>query len=138
MEQPFPEKLNVAMIQVRRRRLLQLAGQSGEGFGSWRVRKELEQGALLSSLIWSAATVEIIERRFGRAAVWALVGALLSGLGLTHAYAYTIADTIPALVPGRATAWAVGYCLMAALFAVVQLRSRSDEGGRRPRSPPSP
>jgi len=90
----------------------------------------LEQGALLTSLIWSAATVEIIERRFGRAAAWALVGALLSGLGLMHAYAYTVADTIPALVPGRAMTWAVGYCLMAALLAAVQILARPNEGGR--------
>ncbi len=89
----------------------------------------LEQGALLTSLIWSAATVEIIERRFRRAALWALAGAGLSGVGLVHAYAYTIADTIQALVPGQATAWTLGYLLMAGLlWAAPWLPQRSAAG----------
>jgi len=77
MEQPFPEKLNVAMIQVRRRRLLQLAGQSGEGFGSWRVRKELEQGALLDDrfgharVMWHGTEIvqgQAVQEMIGNAA----------------------------------------------------------------------
>ncbi|MBN2196344.1 MAG: NCS2 family permease [Polyangiaceae bacterium] len=80
----------------------------------------LEQGALLTSLLWAAMVVEIIERRFSYAATWALVGAMLSFFGLIHSYAYTVGDTVQALVPGRATAWSVGYLLTAALLVAVR------------------
>jgi AGZA family xanthine/uracil permease-like MFS transporter len=49
----------------------------------------LGQGALLVSMVWAAALVWIIERRFLQAAAWMLVASLLSCLGVIHAYQLT-------------------------------------------------
>jgi AGZA family xanthine/uracil permease-like MFS transporter len=49
----------------------------------------LGQGALLVSMIWAAALVWIIERRFLQASAWMLVGAVFSSFGVIHAYRLT-------------------------------------------------
>jgi adenine/guanine/hypoxanthine permease len=49
----------------------------------------LGQGALLSAMIWAAALVWIIERRFLKASVWMLAAAVLSCVGVIHAYTLT-------------------------------------------------
>ncbi|HWF12767.1 MAG TPA: hypothetical protein VG272_03455 [Candidatus Acidoferrales bacterium] len=49
----------------------------------------LGQGALLVSMIWAAALVWIIERRFLQSAAWMLVAAVLSCFGVIHAYQLT-------------------------------------------------
>ena len=77
----------------------------------------LEQGFLLTSMIWAALTVEVIERRFLRAAAWAAGGAVLSWVGLMHAYQWSKDDTIQALVPGQAWDWTLAYALLALLLA---------------------
>lgn len=76
----------------------------------------LEQGFLLSSMIWAALTVEIIERRFERAALWALSGALLSGCGMMHGYRFTLADTVQDLSPTSALPFVGGYALLSGLL----------------------
>ena len=75
----------------------------------------LEQGFLLTSTLWAALTVEIIERRFARAAGWALAGAVLSGVGLIHAYRFTASDTVADVALGSAWQFSVGYTMLAAL-----------------------
>jgi len=74
----------------------------------------LEQGFILTSMILAAATAEVIEQRFGRAAVWCASGAALSAVGLIHSYRFTPADTAVSLAPS----WehAVGYLAMGAVF----------------------
>lgn len=76
----------------------------------------LEQGFLLSSMIWAALTVEIIERRFVRAAVWAASGAALSACGMMHGYRYTLSDTVQALGTGAATPFVWAYAMLAVLL----------------------
>jgi AGZA family xanthine/uracil permease-like MFS transporter len=49
----------------------------------------LGQGGLLISMIWSAALVWIIDRRFKQAATWMLAAAVLSCFGVIHAYRIT-------------------------------------------------
>ena len=46
----------------------------------------LGQGALLVSMVWAAALVGMIERRFLHAATWMAVAAVLSCFGVIHAY----------------------------------------------------
>ena len=46
----------------------------------------LGQGSLLVSMIWAAALVWIVERKFLRASAWMLVAAVLSCFGVIHAY----------------------------------------------------
>jgi len=76
----------------------------------------LEQGFLLTSMVWAAITVEIIERRFGRAALWAAGGAALSLVGLAHSYSFAPGDTVQDLAFGKAWQFALGYSLLAGLL----------------------
>jgi AGZA family xanthine/uracil permease-like MFS transporter len=74
----------------------------------------LEQGFILTSMVLAAAVAEVIDQRFGRAALWSFAGAALSGVGLVHAYRFTPADTAVALAP--APEHAVGYLAMGLVF----------------------
>ena len=49
----------------------------------------LNQGYILTSLLFAAMTVHLIERRFRRAGLWALAASALSALGLIHAFDWT-------------------------------------------------
>ncbi len=73
----------------------------------------LEQGFLLSSMLWAAMTVEIIERRFQRAAYWAISGSCLSACGMIHGYRYTMADSVQALGFGTANPFVWAYAMLA-------------------------
>ncbi len=46
----------------------------------------LGQGSLLTAMVWAAAMVYIVERRFVPAATWLGIAAALSAVGLIHAY----------------------------------------------------
>jgi AGZA family xanthine/uracil permease-like MFS transporter len=76
----------------------------------------LEQGFLLTSMIWAAMTVEIIERKFTKAALWAASGAFLSACGMMHSYRFTLADTAQSFTLGRAWPFVWGYALLAGLL----------------------
>jgi len=87
----------------------------------------LEQGFLFTAMILSAATVEIIERRFDRAGAWMVVGAIMSWFGLIHAYAWTPGDTTVLLGWGVGREWSIGYCAAAVvLWGMPWLTTRSD------------
>jgi AGZA family xanthine/uracil permease-like MFS transporter len=49
----------------------------------------LGQGSLLTSMLWSAALALAIQRRFSAAAAWLAAAAVLSALGIIHAYRLT-------------------------------------------------
>ena len=85
----------------------------------------LEQGFIFSAMFLAAATVEVIERRFLRAAAWCLACAALSAVGLLHAYAFTPGDTRLVLWP----AWdfVIGYTLVAVCFAAAKWVTRPDD-----------
>ena len=87
----------------------------------------LEQGFILTSMVLAAITVYIIEQKFHRAAAWAAGGAVLSAIGLIHAYQWTFGDAALALKP----AWehAIGYAAMAALLFVAPWITERDEAG---------
>jgi len=57
----------------------------------------VEQGAFFAALILSAATVMIVERRLFAAAGWLVAAAVLSMLGLMHAWRAVGADTVGSL-----------------------------------------
>ncbi len=75
----------------------------------------LEQGFIFTAMILSAVTVHLIDRRFVAAGLWCLLAAVLSLVGLMHSYRFTGADTVGAFGQA-ATAWALGYVTMAAIF----------------------
>jgi AGZA family xanthine/uracil permease-like MFS transporter len=79
----------------------------------------LDQGYFFTCIILAAATVAIIDRQFGRAALWFLAGAALSSVGLIHAYSYATGDIVGALQPGWK--WVAGYAGMAATMLVFPL-----------------
>jgi len=87
----------------------------------------LEQGFIFTSMVLAATTVEIIERRFDRAALWMLAGAILSATGLMHGYRFTPGDTALDLSP--AWPWVVGYAVTAVLLWAAPWLTEPDEGG---------
>ncbi|MCU0665208.1 MAG: NCS2 family permease [Myxococcota bacterium] len=109
----------------------------GKPFGDWLVEAfrgsdtwiagvfSLEQGFIFTAMILSAATVEIIERRFLRASAWFAGAAVLSLIGLVHSYAFTPGDCVASLTP----AWtsAIGYGAMAAVMAIAKVATVSDD-----------
>jgi AGZA family xanthine/uracil permease-like MFS transporter len=82
----------------------------------------LEQGYIFTAIILSSMTVYIIEQEFQKAAIWSLVAAICSWLGLMHSYRWTVASTVGDLRWGAGASWAVGYCLLASLLIYTHLR----------------
>ena len=74
----------------------------------------LEQGFLFTSMLLSAATVGIIERKWTAAAAWCALAAVISATGLMHSYQWTEADTVLRLTP--AWPFAFAYAAMAVMF----------------------
>jgi AGZA family xanthine/uracil permease-like MFS transporter len=88
----------------------------------------LERGYIFTCMIVAAVSAFLIDRRFYAAAGWALAAAVLTVLGLIHAYQLSgnVIDYLPiftAPVSGafvyRGYDLAVGYFLMAILFAIM-------------------
>lgn len=86
----------------------------------------MERGYIFTCMILSAASVCLIDRRFGAASIWLLVAGLLTGLGIMHAYQIYETGPVSAFdylfrfvqpVPGasvyRADDIAIGYVLSA-------------------------
>ena len=86
----------------------------------------LEQGFLLTSMVWAAITVEIVDRRFIHASVWALVGGVLSLVGLVHGYAFAQADTVQDINPGKGWPFATAYVGLALLLALGRFAKRAE------------
>jgi AGZA family xanthine/uracil permease-like MFS transporter len=77
-------------------------------------------------MILAAMTVYIIEQKFSIAAIWALVAAILSWIGLLHSYQWTSADTVIHLGWGSGAQWAIGYSLLALLLLYAQWQSKAN------------
>jgi AGZA family xanthine/uracil permease-like MFS transporter len=92
----------------------------------------LEQGFIFTAMLLAGMTVEIIERRFQRAALWALTLAGLSATGLIHSFAWTPGDTVLDLRP--AWPWALSYVGVALVLFLARWVSvpADDEPGRSP------
>jgi AGZA family xanthine/uracil permease-like MFS transporter len=58
---------------------------------------KLEQGFIFSAMILSSITVFIIERKFFKAGFVALIGAMISLVGLMHSYSFSASDTVMAI-----------------------------------------
>lgn len=76
----------------------------------------LERGFIFTSMILSALTVCLIEKHYRKAALWALVAAIISATGLMHGY--TISDGAIINAYGPTTTWpfVLGYGGIAAVF----------------------
>ncbi len=92
----------------------------------------LAQGFMFTCVVWSAASAEIIDRRFGRAATWLFAGGVLAFFGLVHAGTMGPAGVVPDIGLGTGWRWAVGYALGGLFLAAMALwASRSNTGGPR-------
>jgi AGZA family xanthine/uracil permease-like MFS transporter len=78
----------------------------------------LEQGFILTSMILAAATAELIEQKFNRAAIWCFAGAALSAAGMMHSYRFTPADTAVSLSPAFEPA--IGYLAMGVVLLLAR------------------
>jgi AGZA family xanthine/uracil permease-like MFS transporter len=81
----------------------------------------LEQGFIFTAMLLAAATVEVIEGRFTRAAAWMGAGAVLSAVGLIHGWDWGVGDTVLVMRPGVAMGAAYGYAGAAVLLLVAPL-----------------
>jgi AGZA family xanthine/uracil permease-like MFS transporter len=77
----------------------------------------LSQGSLLVSMLWAAALAWMFDRRFLHAALWLMVGSVLSCFGVVHAYALTAQGVENKLGFWVAPAFTVSYAA-GALFLV--------------------
>jgi AGZA family xanthine/uracil permease-like MFS transporter len=84
----------------------------------------LEQGFIFSAMILAAMTVCIIERQFWQAALWSLVAAFLSWVGMMHAFQWTPTDTVIHLQVGAGSSWAIGYLLLTVLLGYAGWQAR--------------
>ena len=89
----------------------------------------LEQGWVYTSIVLSAATVCIIERKFRGAAAWFLTGAVLSSIGFVHTYLFVPTDVI-GKIGFTISKWTWGYLIMAlVLFTTPWFTEETDEVG---------
>ena len=77
----------------------------------------LEQGWVYTSIVLSAATICIIERKFRHASCWFLFGALLSAIGFMHSYEFMPTDVVGKLSLSLSK-WTLGYLMLAALMFI--------------------
>jgi AGZA family xanthine/uracil permease-like MFS transporter len=76
----------------------------------------LSQGFMLTCLVWSGASAHLIDRKFDHAALFMLVGALLSFFGFMHAGKLTAAGAIYHIGWAAGVTWAIGYAACALFF----------------------
>ncbi|RXT05751.1 NCS2 family permease [Ammoniphilus sp. CFH 90114] len=91
------------------------AGEVVEGISTGIV--PLGQGAMFTGIILGAITVFIIDRDFKQAAIFSMIGALLSYVGLMHA---------PSLAIGAANDFALGYIIMGLFFVYYTFTYRAE------------
>lgn len=82
----------------------------------------LEKGFIFTAMIFSSMAVHLVDRSFLRAAMWALVAAVLSFLGVIHAYEITPGGTVSRLGLGMAPAFSWSYLGIAVLFFILYVR----------------
>ena len=75
----------------------------------------LEQGWVYTSIVLSAATICIIERKFRHASCWFLIGAVLSAIGFMHTYEFMPTDVVGSLTLSLPK-WTWGYLVLAAIM----------------------
>jgi len=76
----------------------------------------LSQGFLFTSMIFAAMAVFLIERKFLRASLWAMVAAGFSYFGLIHAFEVVEGGVLPHIGWGTASVYAANYLLFAVFF----------------------
>ena len=89
----------------------------------------LSQGFMLSSVVWAATAVCLVERRPTQAAAWMGAGAVMAFFGFIHAGEISVEGNLYSLGFATGTRWAAGYALAAAFFIIVSHVNRNGGGG---------
>lgn len=76
----------------------------------------LSQGSLLISMVWAASLVHLFDRRFLAAAAWMAAAAVLSAIGLIHAFSITSDGVQSNIGLGRSPAFTFSYAAGAAFL----------------------
>ncbi len=76
----------------------------------------LNQGFILTCMIWAAVTVALIDRKFYSASIWMAIAAVLSSVGIIHAYQFENGNVINHFGLWVAPEFTVSYLLLAGLF----------------------
>ena len=84
----------------------------------------LERGFIFSSMILAAIGVALIEREFVKASGWSLAAALLSALGIIHAYKVTPGGITSHFGIFAAPEFVWAYLCLALLFFAVGLAAQ--------------
>lgn len=79
----------------------------------------LNQGFILTCMIWSAAAVCLIERKFRSAGVWMAIASVLSTVGVLHAYRFEGGSVVNEFGWWVAPEFTIGYLLLALFFSGV-------------------
>jgi len=85
----------------------------------------LSQGFLLTSMVLSATMAFLIDRNFLKAAYWMFAGAVLSALGLIHAFTLTAAGVQNKFGWMAAPDFAAIYALMGLTLVALHVRERT-------------
>lgn len=89
----------------------------------------LDQGFLVTSIIFSATLAMIIDRRFLAAAGWLFAAAALSMVGLIHAYTLTPIGPEPKFGWAAASEFAIAYAISACVLLVFHARRDKSQTG---------
>lgn len=84
----------------------------------------LSQGFMLSSVVWAATAVCLVERRLTQAAAWMGAGAVMAFFGFIHAGNISAEGNLYPIGFGTGAKWATGYALSAAFFMIVSYVNR--------------
>ncbi len=90
----------------------------------------LSQGFMLSSVVWAATAVCLVERRLGQAAAWMGVGAVMAFFGFIHVGEISVEGGLYSLGFATGAKWAAGYALTAAFFMIVSHVNRKRSSGQ--------
>ncbi|WP_411821491.1 NCS2 family permease [Leptospira sp. 'Mane'] len=85
----------------------------------------LSQGFLLTSMIWAAMVVYLLEKEFLKSSLWALIGAGLSFFGFIHAYELAGNAILNQFAFFASWQFPVAYLALALLFSLAYLISRN-------------
>ena len=89
----------------------------------------LERGFIFTSMILASISVFLIEKKFLTACMWSLGAALLSYVGIIHAYELTPNGVVSVFGYGAASDFSIGYCSFAILFIAIHFYIRGNDRG---------
>lgn len=88
----------------------------------------LSQGFLITSMIWAAMVVFILEREWLKASVWAIIAAVLSMVGWIHAYELKGNAILNRFTDIANWDFPIAYGSLATLFLFIQFLAPKEKG----------